>query len=185
VRILKLIISLVQKKYIQMVIYSDSVKSFAKKLFLQNQSLEEIANALKTKWKKDCKNIHRSTVQTWIKKENWEKEKSKIASSAIKKAKTKKLTENNDNLEDLKRFLDNYQAESYEVDSELRAKTFIKLKSLVDSTDINLLNARLFLDIFRISTSNIARLHEIANPKDDDNKLLDELLKIRGINQNE
>jgi len=168
-----------------MVIYSDSVKSFAKKLFLKNQSLEEIANALKTKWKKDCKNIHRSTIQVWIKKENWEKEKNKIASKAIKKAKTNKQTKNNDDSEDLKKFLEKYQAESYEIDSQLRARSYLKLISLVESTQINLLNARLFLDIFRISTSNIARLHELANPKDNDDLLLYELLKIRGIKQNE
>lgn len=169
-----------------MVIYSDTVKAFAKKLFLKNQSLEEIATALKTKWKKDCKNIHRSTIQTWIKKENWEKEKSKIAGNAIKKGKEiKKQTKNNDDSEDLKKFLEDYKAESYQVDSELRAKTYLKLKSFVDSTEINILNAKLFLDIFRISTSNIARLFEIANPNQDDDLLLDELLKIRGTKQNE
>lgn len=168
-----------------MVIYSDSVKAYAKKLFLKNQSLEEIATVLKTKWRKDCKNIHRSTIQVWIKKENWEKDKNKIASKAIKKAKDKKTTKNNDNEKDLKEFLEKYQAESYEIDSELRAKTYLKLNAFVNQTEINILNAKLFLDIFRISTSNIARLHELANLRDNDDLLLDELLKIRGINQNE
>jgi hypothetical protein len=47
---------------------------------------------------------------------------------------------------------------------------------------IDALNAKFFLDVFRVSTNNIARLYAIANGDKDDEPLLDDLLKMRGQN---
>lgn len=143
---------------------------------MRDFSFEEICKNLKAKFKKDCKNLHRSTIQTWARSSRWDLDKADLAKKAIKKAKATQIKE----LDDFKETLEDYHAESYLMDADLRKHTFKKLLAYLESMNIDALNAKFFLDVFRVSTNNIARLYAIANGDKDDEPLLDDLLKMRG-----
>lgn len=153
--------------------YSEKIKTEARSLFLKNQSLNEIVSALRSRYSKACNGLHRSTVDVWVKKGGWEKDKARIAEGAIKKA-TSKLVDSFENE------LENYHAESYEMDSKLRQQSYKKLQDFIQNNPCDIYTVRVFADVFRISTANIVKLWEIAKGGKDDNPLLDELLKMRG-----
>lgn len=156
--------------------YSDKIKNEAKKLFMQNLSLEIITEHLKATFKRACKGLHRSTVQTWIKRFDWEVERSALIKKAMAKSKGVQVAAS----AEPQTALVEYHAESYKMDSELRGIVFNKLKVYFTQNECTALTVRLFIDVYRISTANLVKLFELIKD-DDDNELLDDLLKIRGL----
>lgn len=153
---------------------------------MQDLSLDEILKQLKHRFKSACKTLHRSTVQSWIKSGNWDKDKRDIVSKAIEKAKTQPapvalpIETRFIKDDDLKKVLEDYHSVSYQYDTLLRRLTFEKLFDYLNGQQVNYLNVQTFLDVFRISTANVARLFKIASDNKKDDELLDDLLKMRG-----
>jgi replication initiation and membrane attachment protein DnaB len=159
--------------------YSEKIIKQAKKMFMQNLSLDVITKHLKDTYRKACKSLHRSTVQTWIKRFDWEVERSEIVKKGLVKKTIGKIEESDkpDNA------LIEYHAESYKIDSDLRKIVYEKLLLYFQYTECTVLNINRFIDVYRISTVNIVKLFELTK-KDDDDILLDDLLKIRGVIKN-
>jgi len=156
--------------------YDTKIIERAKELYLKGLSLEKIQQALINEFK--INGLHRSNVDYWVRKYKWNEEKKEIVKNGIQKG--KKKSEKNIKKKNLSSELEDYHAENYDMDSNLRIESYFKLKKFLENTDIDVFNARLFADVFRISTGNIVKLWEIAKTKNDDVPLLDELLKMRG-----
>jgi len=138
-------------------------------------SLADIAETLKKRYPKVCEGLHRATVDTWVKAGKWDDERADLTKRGIIKA------QGVEDDTELKELLENYVAENYDIDSKLRKESFQKLYEFIKQTPSNdLFSIRLMAEIFRTSTNNIIRLHEIAQGKRDPEATLDDLLRFRG-----
>jgi|688.fasta_scaffold524945_1 hypothetical protein len=160
-------------------VYSEKIKKEAYQAYMKGKSYQEISNYLKSTFKKETKNLHRSTIEKWASAGLWIEDKAKIAKKALRKAKSKK-PEEKPKKENISKLLVQYHADSYEMDSELRLLAHEKLKSYFDSTECESLTIKQFLEVFKISTTNIIKLYEIAKGREPVDELLDDLLKMRG-----
>ena len=151
--------------------YSKKIISRAKTLFLQNLSLGKIVKQLKSEYPKACQNLSRSNVDYWA--IGWREDRKNLATKSISKAKKKVVP-------DLQKDLENYHAESYEMDANLRIESYHKLIQFVRNTNCDIFTVKIFADIFRISTANVVRLWEISKDNKDSGQLVYEILKLRG-----
>lgn len=154
--------------------YDKKIIEKAKELYIKNLSLDNIVIELKKAFGQDVEKLHRSQVDYWARKNKWKEEKKEIAQNGIQKGKEKQKKKVS-----LRTELENYHAENYDMDSNLRIETYNKLLTFIQNVEIDAFNARFFADVFRISTGNIVKLWEIAKSQNDDVPLLDELLKMR------
>jgi hypothetical protein len=167
------------KKGLSKMAYSEKIKKEAYQLFMIGKSYEEISNQLKSTFKKETKKMHRSTIEKWASAGAWIEDKAEIAKKALRKAKSKK-PEEKPKEENFAELLSKYHADSYEMDSELRLLAHEKLKTYFETAECEVLTVKQFLEIFKISTMNIIKLHEIAKGREPVDELLDDLLKMRG-----